>query len=149
MPTLEDALLIAVKAHKGQRDKAGETYILHPLRVMMQMDTEEERIVAILHDVAEDAKNWTIDGLKQEGFNERVVDAINYITRRKKEGQKEPYEEFIERVKNNPLAIKVKIADLKDNMEVTRLKKMTKKDIEKLKDYHRALQNLSMIKESF
>jgi len=149
MPTLEDALLIAVKAHKGQRDKAGETYILHPLRVMMQMDTEEERIVAILHDVAEDAKNWTLDGLRQEGFNERVVDGIDHITRRKKDGRKEPYEEFIERLKKNPLAIKVKIVDLKDNMNLTRLNKMTKKDIEKLKDYHRALQNLSMIKESF
>lgn len=142
-PLLAKAIQIASQAHMGQVDKGGAPYILHPLRLMMQMDTEEEKIAAVLHDVVEDI-DWNFAELKKEGFNEKALDAIDHLTRR----EEEPYENFIERVKNNPLAIKVKIADLKDNLDVTRLETMTPKDLERLNKYQQALQNLNMTGKS-
>ena len=133
MSNLEKAILIAVQAHKNQRDKAGETYILHPLRLMLKMDSETEMIAAVLHDVVEDS-NWTLADLKREGFSEEVLSVIECLTRR----DQETYEEFIERVKFNPTARKIKLADLEDNMAIKRISEPTEKDWGRLKKYHQA-----------
>lgn len=134
MPTLEDALLIAVKGHKGKRDKAGEPYILHPLRVMIQMDSEEEKIVAILHDVIEDT-SCSIEDLRRSGYKEEILEALDAVTRR----EKESYPRFIKRASKNPLARRVKKADLEDNMNLSRLKELTQRDLKRTLKYHRAL----------
>ena len=107
MSTLERAIEIAMKAHKGQMDKAGAPYILHPLRVMMSLDSESEMIVGILHDVIEDSA-WTAEQLREEGFSEEIIEALDCLTKR--EG--ESYEDFIDRAKLTPLSHRVKIADL-------------------------------------
>ena len=107
MPTLEDAISLAMEAHRGQRDKAGAPYILHPLRVMLSMETETEMIVAVLHDVVEDG-GITIDDLRKAGYSGEIVNAIDHLTRL----DGEEYDQFIDRVKGNPLARKVKIVDL-------------------------------------
>jgi (p)ppGpp synthase/HD superfamily hydrolase len=141
---LAKAIAIAAKAHENQEDRAGKPYILHPVRVMMQMKTPDEQMVAILHDVVEDT-DWTIDRLRQEGFPEYILDAIAAVTR----GDKEMYRDFIERLSSNTLAVKVKLGDLKDNMDVTRLKEMETRDAEMLlKRYHPAWIKLTKILES-
>ena len=132
-PTLEDAIALAVEAHRGQRDKAGQTYILHPLRVMMRLETEMERMVAVLHDVVEDSP-WTLERLRGLGYPEEVLGALDCLTKR--EG--ETYEAFIERLLPNPLARRVKRADLEDNMDVRRLPAVTAKDAERLARYRAA-----------
>lgn len=138
MATLERAIAIAVQAHQGQRDKGGAPYILHPLRLMMRMQTEAEMIAAVLHDVIEDTE-WTPDGLRAEGFSAEVVGAIECLTRR----ADETYDEFIERVKTSPVAWRVKIADLEDNMNIRRIESLTPKDLERLEKYHRAWRALN------
>ena len=90
MSTLERAVVIAAEAHAGQVDKAGAPYILHPLRLMLQMEKTEDRIVAVLHDVVEDT-DWTLERLRKEGFPQVIIDAIDSVTWRKYED----YEDFI------------------------------------------------------
>ena len=138
MSSLEKAISIAAQAHDGQRDKAGAPYILHPLRVMMKMATEAERITAVLHDVVEDT-DWTMERLQQEGFHGEILAALECLTRQ----DGEDYGKFIERVKRNPLAVKIKIADLEDNLDVARLKEVTEADTERLEKYRQALQMLN------
>jgi len=121
MPTLEDAISLSIKAHQGQKDKAGALYILHPLRVMVSMETETEMIVAVLHDVIEDG-GITIDDLRRAGY------AIDYLTRR----GGEDYDQFIDRIKGNPLARKVKIVDLKDNSNLKRIAELKENDYKRL-----------------
>jgi (p)ppGpp synthase/HD superfamily hydrolase len=133
MATLERAILIAAQAHLGQRDKAGAPYILHPLRMMMRMESEAAMIVAVLHDVVEDS-DWTLEQLRSEGFSEEVLQAVDCVTHR--EG--ESYDEFVERVRANAIACNVKIADLEDNMNVKRIGEMTPKDLARIEKYHRA-----------
>ncbi|HEX8439495.1 GTP pyrophosphokinase, partial [Archangium sp.] len=130
MPTLEDAIALAVEAHRGQRDKAGQTYILHPLRVMLRLEGEAERMVAVLHDVVEDS-SYTLEQLRGLGYPEEVLGALEHLTRR----AGETYEAFIERVIPHPLARRVKLADLEDNMDVRRLPAVTAKDAERLARY--------------
>jgi (p)ppGpp synthase/HD superfamily hydrolase len=115
-PTLEDAIILAAGAHRGQADKAGEPYILHPLRVMLHLEDEEGRIAAALHDVLEDTAT-TADNLRDRGYGEKVIEALEALTRR--EG--ESYADFIERLAPNPRARRVKLADLADNMNLRRL----------------------------
>jgi hypothetical protein len=110
MATIEKALQIAAKAHEGQRDKEGLPYILHPLRVMMGVEGEEAQIVAVLHDVVEDTP-VTLDDLRQAGFNEGVLAAVECVTHRKDE----PYADYVVRCKGNEIARWVKLADLGDN----------------------------------
>lgn len=138
MAILERAIAIAVQAHQGQRDKAGAPYILHPLRLMMRMQTEAEMIAAVLHDVIEDTE-WTPDGLRAEGFGAEIIEAIECLTRR----PEETYDEFIERVKTSEIAWRVKIADLEDNMNISRIETLTPKDLERLEKYHRAWRALN------
>lgn len=114
---LNKALNIACKAHSEQTDKAGAPYILHPMRVALHCQTENEKIVALLHDVIEDTP-ITLEELKTEGFSEELLDALRCLT--KIEG--EDYKTFIKRVSTNSVATKVKIQDLKDNMDISRLK---------------------------
>ena len=137
MSTLEKAIRIAAQAHEGQRDKAGAPYILHPLRVMMKMATEAEQITAVLHDVVEDT-DWTMEGLQDEGFHGEILAALDCLTRR----DSEEYGDFIKRVKLNPLAVKVKIADFEDNMDGSRLKEVTEADATRFEKYKLALRIL-------
>jgi len=133
MPTLEDAIALAVQAHQGQRDKAGQTYILHPLRVMMRLDTEAERMAAVLHDVVEDTP-YTLERLRELGYPQEVLFALECLTKREGEN----YEAFIERVRPHPLARRVKLADLEDNMDVRRLTAVGPREAERLARYRAA-----------
>jgi (p)ppGpp synthase/HD superfamily hydrolase len=135
---LERAIEIAVTAHAGQRDRSGRIYILHPLRLMMNVRSDEEKIVAVLHDVVEDT-HWTMDDLRREGFPKKLLQALDCVTKR--EG--ESYERFVERSAKNPLARRVKIADLEDNMDVRRLAEATPKDGERLAKYLAAWRKLT------
>ena len=135
---LEQAIYIALQAHSGKLDKGGSPYILHPLRVMLTMVTTVEKIVAVLHDVIEDS-SFTIQQLKQNGFSKKVLDAVSLLT--KKENQS--YQDYISVIKKNPLAAKIKLADLKDNMNTGRLKKITVDDKERLKKYKAAYKFLT------
>lgn len=134
---LEQAIYIALHAHKGKTDKAGSPYILHPLRVMLAMETTEEKIVAVLHDVVEDS-SFTIQKLKQEGFSKKVLDAVSLLTKT----QNQDYESYISAIRKNSLATKVKLADLKDNMDKSRLKEITEADLIRIKKYKAALKQL-------
>ncbi len=137
MNTLEKAIVLAATAHAGQRDKAGAPYILHPLRVMLRMRSEEERIVALLHDVVEDT-DWTFDRLYAEGFERQVVEAIDSVTKR--EG--EAYDDFVDRVGRNAIGRRVKLADLEDNADVSRIAQPTEKDHQRIEKYRSAMKRL-------
>jgi (p)ppGpp synthase/HD superfamily hydrolase len=134
---VERAIAIAMEAHAGQFDKAGSPYISHPLRVMGAQKTEEARIVGVLHDVVEDCreKGWTFERLADMGFIPSVIDALRLVT--KVEG--ESYDDFILRAASNPISRAVKLADLLDNLDESRLAKVTAKDLERLEKYRRAL----------
>ncbi len=138
MATIERAILIAAQAHSGQRDKAGAPYILHPLRLMMRMESEDAMIAAVLHDVVEDS-DWTLERLREEGFSEEILQAVDCLTRR----DDESYDEFIARARANPIARRVKIADLEDNMNVKRIGEMTQKDLARIEKYHCAWRALT------
>ena len=133
MATLERAVQIAAEAHAGQKDKSGAPYLLHPLRMMLRMHSDTAMMAAILHDVVEDS-DWTLDGLRAEGFPEEVVAAVDSLTHR--EG--ESYEAFVNRVRVNALARQVKLADLEDNMNLKRLSEVTSKDLARLESRLRA-----------
>jgi len=136
-PLLERAIELAVINHKGQTDKADQPYILHPLRLMMSMDTDEKRIVAVLHDIVEDTP-ITLDNLREEGFGEKIVAAIDCVTKR----DGEDYDSFIKRISKNPIATEVKLADLNDNMDLSRLADVTEKDLLRVAKYQRAVKRL-------
>jgi len=139
MKTLEDAIALAAKAHEGQKDKAGQPYILHPLRLMLKMRSEKERMAAVLHDVVEDT-DWTLDRLREEGYPEAVVQAVDCLTRR----ETESYEEFLARVKTSEIARRVKIADLEDNLDMSRIAHPTEKDLARMERYRKALRELKV-----
>ena len=139
MGTLEKAIQIATEAHKGQLDKSGKDYIGHPLRVMEMGKTEEEKIVGVLHDVIEDT-DWTFERLAEEGFSDEVIAALKCIT---KTSENENYDDFIDRVKKNPLAVAVKINALTDNMDIRRLPYLSDKDVKRLKKYLKAYKRLT------
>ena len=134
---IEKALQIAINAHKGQTDVGGKPYILHVLRVMNSVDKDEEKITATLHDVAEDT-SWTLDKLKKEGFSNEIVDAVDSVTRR----ETEDYFTFVNRSKKNIIGRVVKIADIKDNMDIGRIDNPKKKDFERIERYKKALKIL-------
>ncbi len=138
MSDLDQAILIATKAHAGQTDKAGQPYILHPLRLMFKFFSEDERIVSVMHDIVEDSA-ITLEDLKNLGFSEPIIEAIECLTKLNNES----YESFIMRVSKNDLARKVKIEDIKDNLDLTRLNRVTSKDFTRVEKYHRALKNLT------
>lgn len=131
------AISIAIKTHAGQVDKAEQAYILHPLRLMTKMTDEESMVVAVLHDVIEDS-DTTADDLIQAGLPERVVEAVKCLTR----NEGESYDDFIERIRQNPLARRVKIADIEDNLNILRLKEVTYFDLRRAQKYHQAWNRL-------
>lgn len=136
MQKLEQAIQLATRLHKGQVDKAGEDYIQHPLRVMNAVEGETAKIVAVLHDTLEDT-DITFEELETM-FGQEIAIAVQTLSRL--EG--EDYFDFIERVKENAIAIKVKIADLKDNMNLNRIATVTEKDLVRIEKYKKALQLL-------
>lgn len=143
--SLERAIEIAARAHHGHADKAGEQYILHALRVMMQCESADAKIVAVLHDVVEDAPDWTLERLRDEGFSEKVIRGVESLTKRPDEkGSEDGYFAFCDRAAEDPLGREVKRADLRDNMNVMRLKpELTESDLERLRRYRTAYERLS------
>ena len=139
MSTLQRAIEIATQAHQGQFDKSGKDYIGHPLRVMEMGQTENEKIVGVLHDVIEDT-DWTFEALEAEGFSQEIIAALKCVT---KLHENEKYDDFIERVQKNPLAVAVKINDLTDNMDIRRLPYLSDKDVKRLKKYLKAYKRLT------
>lgn len=129
---LERAIRIAVNAHFGAVDKADKPYIFHPLRVMNSVESIEEKIVAILHDVIEDT-DITADDLLLVGIPENLVIEIIALTHH----PDVDYDEYVKQISGHKIASKVKLADLKDNMDITRYKEITDGDFERLKRYHR------------
>lgn len=135
MSTLEHAIAIAAIAHTGQVDKAGAPYILHPLRMMLALSSNEERITAVLHDVVEDCAGWTFDRLRTEGFSDKIISALDSVTKR----DGEPYEAFVLRAASNPIGIRVKLADLEDNCNLARITSPTAKDHARIEKYKQAI----------
>lgn len=132
-----------LKAHKGQKDKAGRMYIFHPFKVALTSKGYKTKIVALLHDVVEDS-NITIQDLSKH-FDKDIILAVDCIT--KKKGQ--DYQEYLNIIKDNELARKVKIADLIHNSDLSRLKIITEKDYKRKEKYQKAIQflNLATIKK--
>ncbi|GAA5630250.1 bifunctional (p)ppGpp synthase/hydrolase RelA [Acinetobacter calcoaceticus] len=130
MATLERAISLAAERHAGQVDKANAPYILHPLRVMLNVPEIEHKIVAVLHDILEDTAT-TIDELYRLGFQTHLIDAIIALT--KQEGESRI--QAAQRTVQNPIARVVKLADITDNMDLSRIQSPTMKDFERLKEY--------------
>jgi (p)ppGpp synthase/HD superfamily hydrolase len=150
---LEKAIKIAVEAHTGQVDKGGNPYILHPLRVMLSLDTEEERIVGVLHDVVEDCEGWTWERLKEQGCSDEIIAALKSVSKTPKEEAEyrslpedeklDHYLAFIQRAKANKIGRNVKAADIRDNLDISRIDSLTSSDIRRLERYQEALSVLS------
>ena len=141
---LQRAIEIAVEAHKTDIDKGGNPYILHPLRLMMQMDTDDEKIVAVLHDVVEDhSEQWSIEKIKAEGFPISVIKGLESVTKtpeEEKDAGDDIYFSFVRRAAADPIGRKVKFADIKDNLDITRLgREITEKDVTRIRKYKKAL----------
>jgi hypothetical protein len=134
---LAKAIQIAAEAHLNQVDKGGKPYILHPLWVMDRVRHlgEDYMIVAVLHDVVEDS-DWTIEKLRDEGFNPKVISALMYLTHGYFSSNN--YDEYIRLIATNEIARQVKLRDLEHNSKITRLKGLRKKDFDRLEKYHRA-----------
>lgn len=130
MATLERAISLAADAHAGQVDKAGQPYILHPLRVMLRVDTDEERIAAVLHDIVEDTP-ITLEHLAQEGFSDAILKAVEALTKLPGENRLEA----AARAAENKIACAVKLADNTENMDLRRIANPTEKDYARLKEY--------------
>ena len=149
---LENAIKIAVEAHTGQVDKGGSPYILHPLRVMLSLDKEEERIVGVLHDVVEDCAGWSWERLEAEGFSEEIIQALKSVSKTPEEEAEyqslpedqrlDHYLRFIERAKANEIGRQVKAADIKDNLDISRITDIFQRDVERLKRYKLAMNAL-------
>lgn len=142
MSTLEKAISIAARAHEGQVDKGGAPYILHPLKVMLRLAHDEERIVAVLHDVVEDTAT-TLADLRDEGFSDAVLGAIDALTKR--EG--ETYQVFIERAARDPIARRVKLADLAENSDLSRISEPNQKDLDRIEKYRKATDYLTALQQ--
>jgi (p)ppGpp synthase/HD superfamily hydrolase len=143
MATLERAIQIAAQAHAGQVDKAGQPYILHPIRVMLRMAADDERMVAVLHDVVEDSE-YSLEQLSKEGFSQGVLDAVDALT-------KLPGESRVtaaHRAARNPLARAVKLADNAENMDLGRISNPTAKDFARMKEYEEVRQILLAASEA-
>lgn len=131
------AMVLAYEAHQGQYDKSGLPYVFHPFHLAEQMDTEEAVTAALLHDVAEDT-NYTLEDLRSMGFPDTVTDALALLTH----DPSVPYMEYVERLKSNPIARSVKLADLTHNSDLSRLPVVTEKDLERVEKYRKAIKLL-------
>lgn len=143
MKTNKLALAISLTSQmfEDKTDKAGKPYILHCLRVMNNVDQKDEELmqIAVMHDLVEDT-SITIEQLRKEGFSERVLNAVDLLTHR----PVQDYDSYIKMLSNNPDCVKVKLADLKDNSDITRLKGLSKKDFDRMEKYHRSFVYLSI-----
>ncbi len=137
MNLLERALQIAVTAHSGQEDKSGEAYIFHPIRVMGRCSSFEAKIVDLLHDTVEDTDVSFLD-LEREGFPEHILATLRLVTHEKDV----PYDQYIDAMIHDPVAVEVKIADLEDNSDIRRLKGIGPKDVDRLQKYLRTYRRL-------
>lgn len=135
--TVEEAIIIAAEAHRGQTDKGGAPYILHPLRVMLAAASDDERVVAVLHDVVEDSA-FSLDDLTARGLTPAQASALDAVTRR----NEEDYDAFIRRASGNALGRAVKILDLRDNSDLSRIARPIDQDRARVEKYRRALQLL-------
>ena len=138
MNQLEKAIAIALRVHEGQTDRYGQPYILHPLTVMLQMDSEVEMTAAVLHDVVEDSKT-TLEDLRDEGFSVEVLEAVRLMTHE----EKDSYEEYVRKLKPNATARKIKLADLSHNMDIRRMDRVEARDAERLERYRAAWELLT------
>ncbi len=134
---VKKAMIVAYEKHKNQKDKSGVPYIFHPMHLAEQMDDEKSTIVALLHDVIEDT-SMTFSEFEKLNFDEEIVEAIKCMTHDKSKD----YFEYIKHISKNPLATKVKIADLKHNLDVTRLTTITEKDKKRNEKYKKCLKYL-------
>ena len=141
MSDLATAIRIAAIAHEHQTRSNGEPYFFHSYRVMQAMNSLEEKNVAMLHDVIEDT-SWTIEDLRLEGFSETILDAVLLLTH----SPDIHYLEYINRISSSPLATKVKLADLRDNMDPHQLLEMKEKDWQRMRKYRQALEKLNGVK---
>lgn len=139
MKLLERAIGIALEAHQGQTDRYGAPYIIHALYVMMQMDSEKEMMAAVLHDVLEDSP-LTLEYLRDQGFPAEVLEAVRLMTHN---AEAASYQEYVRRLKPNPIAVKIKLADLRHNMDIRRMDRVEEKDLERLEKYRRAWEMLT------
>ena len=149
---LEKAIKIAVEAHTGQVDKGGNPYILHPLRVMLSLNSEAERIVGVLHDVVEDCEGWTWERLKDQGCSDKIIEALQSVSKTPEEEAEyrslpedeklDHYLQFIMRAKANKIGRHVKVADIRDNLDISRIDDITERDINRLNRYQHALKYL-------
>ena len=137
-PSLEETIAFAARVHSGQKDRAGQPYILHVLRVMLRQQDELARLAAVLHDTVEDTPT-TLADLRSAGYSEEICEAIDRLTRR----AGEPYEEMIARVAGNAIARRVKLADLEDNMDPSRIPSPSPKDEARLAKYKAAWNRLT------
>ena len=135
---LKHAMYIAINAHHEQLDRNNQPYIGHPFRVMGAGQTLEEKIVGVLHDIIEDTNIRMID-LSNEGFSEDIIDAVHVLTK----VDNEEYDHYIQRVMRNDLALRVKLNDLTDNMDLRRLKELTDDDVIRIRKYINAYNQLT------
>lgn len=131
------AMVLAYEAHQGQYDKSGLPYVFHPFHLAEQVDTEEAVTAALLHDVVEDT-DYTLEDLRSMGFPDTVTDALALLTH----DPSVPYMEYVERLKSNPIARSVKLADLTHNSDLSRLPVVTEKDLERVEKYRKAIKLL-------
>lgn len=128
------AMEICYRAHAGQLDKGGMPYVFHPIHVAEQMEDEYSTCAALLHDTVEDG-GIELSELYEADFPEEIVRTVDILTRR----EDEPYMEYIQRLKENSLAVKVKLADLNHNSDMSRLNIITKWDMERKEKYEKAI----------
>ncbi len=128
------ALKLCFEAHKDQRDKSGLPYVFHPFHLAEQMTDEETTVVALLHDVVEDTE-LTLEDLKAKGFSQCVLDAIALMTH----APEVPYMDYVRKIKENPIATAVKLADLKHNSDLTRLDTVDERALERCEKYKKAM----------
>ncbi|MBR0135975.1 MAG: GTP pyrophosphokinase [Clostridia bacterium] len=131
------ALKFCFEAHKDQQDKSGLPYVFHPFHLAEQMDTEETVCVALLHDVVEDT-DYTLEDLIAMGFPKPVTDALALMTH----DENVPYLDYVAKLKDNPVARQVKLADLKHNSDLTRLDSVDEKALERVEKYRKAMELL-------
>lgn len=138
MSTIEKAIALAAKKHAGQIDKGKHPYIFHPLRLMFKMKSTEQQIVAVLHDILEDTDTTVVD-LISLGFSQEIIDAILALTKRKHESRTEAAYRAVQ----NPIARIVKLADVADNMDISRIKQPSARDLMRIEEYRHVQQILS------
>lgn len=139
---LNKMLVLATNRHAGQFDKGGNPYILHPLKVMYYLKSNDEELqcIALAHDLVEDT-DTTYDELREMGFTDRIIQGIAALTKLPGES----YEQYKCRVKDNPDAVRVKMADLRHNTDIRRLKGVTERDLARVEKYHRFYMELQLL----